>query len=136
MCVFRVAYPSLSWAHTIILFPSLQAGEILVIYTAQVRPDSNMSDICYYSRISFCPSTMSGICPCKVGRERFTRLIDTRLSGPDSPPVEKVNFYGVTSKQMSSKAPDSFDKRKNNSPPSLPFFSSFSPTGVGNDIFS
>lgn len=46
MCV---AYYSLLWA--IISFPALWAGKIVVIYMAQVQPDSNMSDICYYSEI-------------------------------------------------------------------------------------
>lgn len=35
----------------VISFPTLQGGKIVVIYMAQVQPNSNMSDICYYSEI-------------------------------------------------------------------------------------
>ena len=40
----------------IISFPSPRAGKMAVIYMAQVQPDSNMSDICYYSEIFFPPT--------------------------------------------------------------------------------
>lgn len=47
--------------------PSFLAG-IVVIYMAQVQPDSNMTDICYYSEIFFSLLLcLSGGQTCKVG---------------------------------------------------------------------
>lgn len=40
----------------VISFPPLQAEKIVVIYTAQVQPDGDMSDICYYSEVFFLPA--------------------------------------------------------------------------------
>ncbi len=48
-CVCGLLQPLMGPA--IISFPSLRAGKIVVIYMAQVQPDSNMSDISYYSEI-------------------------------------------------------------------------------------
>lgn len=50
-------------------FISFPAGwKIVVIYMAQVQPDSNMSDICYYSEISFFLLVLlNGRCPCTLG---------------------------------------------------------------------
>lgn len=77
----------------IISFLSLRPGNIVVIYMAQVQPDSNMSDICYYSEI-FPPPGWSGGPPCNRGWKRYTWLIDPP-AGYQSP-QEKSPFMLTT----------------------------------------